>query len=256
MDPIAFSLGPISIRWYGILISSAVALGTFLAVNEGKRRGIDPEHILNLIILVVPLGFLGARLYYVIFKWDYFGKNPSEIFAVWHGGLAIHGALIFGTAAAYFYIRRNRLDFWRLTDVLAPSIVLGQALGRWGNFFNQEAHGGPVGYEFISRFPEFIQRGMFIEGQFYHPTFLYESLWNMGVFVVLLLFRRRGIAKKGDIFLGYIVLYSLGRLVIESLRMDSLMFGPFRAAQIVSVLAMGLASLLIVSHHRGLGSKN
>lgn len=161
-----------------------------------------------------------------------------------------------GIAAGYFYVRKYKLGFWNMADVMAPAIALGQAIGRWGNFFNQEAHGGPVSVDFISRFPEFIQQGMLIKGQYYHPTFLYESLWNLFVFAVLMYLQRRKAIKSGDIFLSYLALYSAGRFFIEGLRTDSLMLGPLRMAQLVSLLAIVLAIGLLAKNHFTAESKS
>ncbi|MGI6553058.1 MAG: prolipoprotein diacylglyceryl transferase [Bacillota bacterium] len=235
VDPIAVTIGPFAIHWYGVFIAFALALGTYLAYLEAGRQGLNPEHILNLVLVAVPLAFIGARLYYVVFSWELYQGNFLEMISVWHGGLAIHGGLLGGIIGGYLYVRRQRLHFWQIADVAAPSIILGQAIGRWGNFINQEAHGGPVSAEFISRFPPFIQKGMLINGQYYHPTFLYESLWNLMVFLFLLWWRRRKGLVHGQVFLNYLILYSLGRFFIEGLRTDSLMLGPFRVAQLVSV---------------------
>jgi len=247
LNPIAIEIGPLAIRWYGILISSALAIGTFLAYREAKRQDIDPEHILNLVLLAAPAAIIGARLYYVIFSWRDYVHNPVEIFIVWHGGLAIHGGLLGGILVGYFYIRKHKLNFWQIADIVAPSIILGQAIGRWGNFFNQEAHGGPVSYEFISKFPGFIQEGMYIGGQYYHPTFLYESSWNLLVFLFLIFLRKRHSLPYGIVFLSYLVLYSLGRFYIEGLRTDSLMFGPIRVAQLLSlILIVGAGTVIFL----------
>ena len=252
MDPVAFQIGAFPIRWYGILMSSAIAVAAFMAYKESERQGIDPEHILNLIIIAIPAAILGARLYFVIFSGNlsFYLKNPFEILATWHGGLAIHGGLIAGIAAGYFYVMKSNLSFLKMADLIAPSIPLGQAIGRWGNFFNQEAHGGPVSYAFISRFPEFIQKGMYIDGQFYHPTFLYESLWDLLVFMFLIFLRRKNFIKTGDVFFSYLLLYSSGRFFIEGLRTDSLMLGPIRVAQLVSLAAAVIAVVLIVRNHK------
>lgn len=258
MDPVAFHIGNLPIRWYGILISSAIALGVIVAHRECKRQGINPDHILNLTIIVIPAAIIGARLYFVIFSGNlnYYLSNPGEILATWHGGLAIHGGLIAGVAAGYFYVRKYKLKFWEMADLFAPSIALGQAVGRWGNFFNQEAHGGPVSFDFISRFPEFIQEGMLIKGQYYHPTFLYESVWDFSVFLFLIFLRRKEIIKTGDIFLSYLALYSSGRFLIEGLRTDSLMLGPFRVAQLVSVIVVAVSLFLILKRHKKEGSRS
>ncbi len=225
MDPIAFELGPISVRWYGVLMSTALALGTFLAYREAKRQDIDPEQVLNLVIIAAPLAFIGARAYYVIFQWSYYSRHPGEIPAIWHGGLAIHGALIMGVFAGYLFVRWQGLNFWQMADLVAPSIVLGQAIGRWGNFFNQEAYG----------YPTDLPWAMYIDGAYRHPTFLYESLWDFAVFLLLLWFRRRKKQVQGEVFLLYAIMYSLGRFIVEGFRTDSLMLGNLRMAQVISV---------------------
>ena len=246
MNPIAFHLGPWPIHWYSILVASAFALGIILASYHAEKRGVDLDKFTNLVLLIIPAAIIGARLYYVIFNWGYYSANPAEIPAVWHGGLAIHGGILGGFLAGFWYIRRHKdLRLWMLADIVAPSLILGQAIGRWGNFFNQEAHGGPVSEEFISKFPEFIQKGMFIDGLYYHPTFLYESLWNLLVFFVLLYLLRRKPLPEGFVAMAYLILYSVGRFCIESLRTDSLMLGPFRMAQVVSVAAIIFATTFI-----------
>lgn len=235
LNPIALQLGPFTIYWYGVIITFAFILGTILAYYHTQKTDIDPEHILNLLILIIPASIIGARLFQVFSEWDYYGSNPFEIFAIWHGGLAIHGGLIGGFLVGFFYVRKHRLDFWKLADIFAPSIILGQAIGRWGNFINQEAYGSAVSSAFISHFPGFIQRQMFIGGQYHHPAFLYESAWDLLVFIILMIYLRRR-HFKGQIMLLYLTLYSVGRFFIESIRLDSLMWGPFRSAQFLSVL--------------------
>ncbi|MBC7324684.1 MAG: prolipoprotein diacylglyceryl transferase, partial [Moorella sp. (in: Bacteria)] len=217
IDPVAVHLGPLAIRWYGLIMATAFLIGIALACRRSAQNQLDPNHILNLMIVVIPVAIIGARFYYVAFEWASYRDNFWEIFAVWHGGLAIHGGLIGGTLAGIWYARRYKLPVWLLADIVAPSLILGQAIGRWGNFINQEAHGGPVTPEFIAHFPGFIQRQMFIEGQYYHPTFLYESLWNLAVFGFLTWFwpRRR---FSGEVALLYLGLYSAGRFFIEELR--------------------------------------
>lgn len=235
LDPVALQLGPFTIYWYGVLITLAFILGTILAYYHATKTDIDPEHILNMLILIIPASIIGARLFQVLSLWDDYKSNPLEIIATWHGGLAIHGGLIGGFLVGYFYIRKHRLDFWKLADIFAPSIILGQAIGRWGNFINQEAYGSAVSRAFISYFPDFIQRQMFINGQYHHPAFLYESAWDLMIFIVLMVYLwRRHFA--GQIMLLYLALYSVGRFFIESIRLDSLMWGPFRSAQLLSVL--------------------
>jgi phosphatidylglycerol:prolipoprotein diacylglycerol transferase len=240
IDPVAFQIGPLQIRWYGIIMATAFLTGIYLALRRAEQNRVDPNHILNMVTLIIPAAIIGARAYYVFFEWPSYQHNPWEALAIWHGGLAIHGGLLGGTLAGIWYARRHKLSVSLLADILAPSIILGQAIGRWGNFINQEAHGGPVSPEFMAHFPEFIRRQMFIEGQYYHPTFLYESLWNLAVFTFLTWYwpRKR---FTGEVALLYLGLYSAGRFFIEGLRTDSLMLGPVRVAQLVSLLLIILA---------------
>lgn len=245
IDPVAISIGPLSIRWYGIIMASAFLLGIYLAYQRAQRNNIDPNHILNMVTLIIPASIIGARLYYVIFTWDNYRNAPLEAFAIWHGGLAIHGGIAGGLLAGLFYVYRYKIPVWKTADIIAPSLILGQAIGRWGNFINQEAHGGPVTEQFMSYFPTFIKNQMFIDGQYYHPTFLYESIWDFAVFIILTL---RWPYKKveGEIAFLYLILYSIGRFFIEGLRTDSLMFGPIRVAQLVSIILIIVGSAGIV----------
>ena len=245
MDPIAFQIGPIAVRWYGILMSSALAIGTLLAYREAVRQKLDPDQIINLVIIAAPLAFIGARAYYVIFRWSYYSTNPSEIPAIWHGGLAIHGALIAGVLAGYFFVKWQKLKFWQIADIVAPSIILGQAIGRWGNFFNQEAYG----------YPTDLPWAMYIDGAYRHPTFLYESLWDLGVFLFLLWYRRRKGIKHGEVFLIYAILYSAGRFIVEAFRTDSLMLGSLRAAQVISIIIIMAAVGLIYYRRKKLAKE-
>ncbi|MTV50614.1 prolipoprotein diacylglyceryl transferase [Heliobacillus mobilis] len=224
-DPIAFQIGPITVHWYGILISSALLIGTLLAQRETVRHGIDPDFLYNLVLWAVPLALIGARVYYVVFNWKYYQNDPSEVIAIWHGGIAIYGALLTAFAVGWFYTRRHGVSFWQMADIAAPSLILGQAIGRWGNFFNQEAYGYPTN----------LPWAMMIAGEMRHPTFLYESLWDFSGFLFLLWLRRRPTVRRGEVFLAYLVYYSTGRFFIEGLRMDSEMLGDFRLAQVIAV---------------------
>lgn len=234
MNPIAFYIFGISIKWYGVFIAAGIALGLIIAKYNCKFREINFDTFLDVVLIALPIGIIGARLYYVAFQFNDYKDNLMNIFNIRQGGLAIHGGILFALIAAYIVTKYKKVDFFKMTDVAAPSIIIAQALGRWGNFFNGEAHGGPVSYEFIKNFPLFIQNGMYIDGVYYQPTFLYESIWNLSVFILLMLLLRKS-KTSGIVFFTYIGLYSIGRFFIEGLRTDSLMFGPFRIAQLVSL---------------------
>jgi phosphatidylglycerol:prolipoprotein diacylglycerol transferase len=193
----------------------------------------------------VPAGLIGARLYYVIFQFNEYQYNLIDIVNIRQGGLAIHGGILFALVTAFLVARNKKVDFLKIADIAAPSVILAQALGRWGNFFNSEAHGGPVSYEFIKHFPLFIQNGMLIDGVYYQPTFLYESLWDVSVFVILMLLLRK-VKMNGLVFFTYVGLYSIGRFFIEGQRTDSLMLGPVRVAQLVSLVGMAIWLVFLV----------
>ena len=235
IDPIAFEAGPFHVRWYGIIMTAAFMTGTILAYRRATRVGMNPEHIINIITLIIPSAIIGARLYYVIFTWSEYSYDPLSVLAIWQGGLAIHGGILGGVLAGLWYVRKHGLHLWNTADILAPSLILGQAIGRGGNFINQEAHGGAVSLEFIRHFPNFIKDQMYIDGRFYNPTFLYESAWDFGVFLFLIYYWPRQ-KISGEVSLLYLILYSAGRFVIEGLRTDSLMLGPIRVAQIISLI--------------------
>jgi phosphatidylglycerol:prolipoprotein diacylglycerol transferase len=257
LDPIAFQLGPIAVHWYGIIMGSAVFLGLWLAMREAKRQGLNPDLFVDLIMWGVPISILGARSYYVMLEWDQYRNNLGDIIAVWEGGLAIHGALIAAVLTGIVFAWVKKISFWHLADIAAPSIILGQAIGRWGNFMNQEAHGGPVSEAYISIFPQFIQTQMFIDGQYYHPTFLYESLWNLFVLGLLLWVRKQDWIKRGELFLSYLMMYSVGRFFIEGMRTDSLMLtDAIRMAQFISLIIILSTILLIWGRRKRLTENN
>lgn len=234
MNPTAFSIGGFDIRWYGILIAIGIILGIVIAQYNCKWREADYDNLLNIVLLSLPIGIIGARLYYVVFEFKNYENNIIDAFNIRNGGLAIHGGLIFAIGTALIYTKIKKLNFINFADVAAPSIILAQALGRWGNFFNQEAHGDVVSFEFIKHFPMFIQKGMNINGIYYNPTFLYESTWNIIVFIILMFLLRKS-NKNGIVFFTYIGLYSIGRFIIEGMRTDSLMIGNIRMAQLISL---------------------
>lgn len=231
MNPVAFKIFGIDIMWYGILITTGIILGTYLAIKQTRKIGFDEEVLLDLLIFAIPSAILGARIYYVIFSWDYYKNNPYEILNIRGGGLAIHGAILGAVISAIIFCKIKKVNFWLVADIAAPSLILGQAIGRWGNFINQEAHGGPTD----------LPWGIIVDGQKVHPTFLYESLWDFLIFLFLLWYRKRKAYFKGEIFLIYLSLYSLGRFFIEGLRTDSLMIGNFRVAQLISILIIILS---------------
>jgi len=238
INPVAFNIGSISVRWYGILMSVAVVIGTYLAMREARRQGVSTDRLLDLVTIGVPVSWIGARIYYVIFNWDYYSKHLTEIPKVWEGGLAIHGGILTAIAFGIWFARKHAMSFWQLADIAAPSFILGQAIGRWGNFFNQEAYG----------YPTDLPWAMYIDGAYRHPTFLYESLWNFAIFSFLM-WRKAKFKLQGNVFLTWIGLYSLGRFFIEGLRTDSLMLGPLRMAQVISLIFLA-ATVFVVYWRR------
>lgn len=248
--PIIREIGPFTIRWYGVLIASAVLIGVSLSQALAKRRSVDPELLGDLAIWLVVGAIPCARLYYVLFEWQSYAQNPQDILAIWKGGIAIHGAILGGLLATLIFARIQKIPFWQLADLVAPSLILGQAIGRWGNFFNSEAFGRPTDLPWKLFIPVDRRPPGYQQFEYFHPTFLYESLWNLGVFALLIgLFfwglRHSGRLKIGTLFLSYLIAYSSGRFWIEGLRMDSLMLGPLRIAQVVSLvqIAIGLLGL-------------
>ncbi|MFD7525660.1 prolipoprotein diacylglyceryl transferase [Paenibacillus chitinolyticus] len=240
LNPVAFKLGPISVHWYGIILGTAALIGLLLVIREGKRFKLQPEFFMDLLLIGVPSAIVAARIYYVAFQWENYKNNLSEIIAIWHGGIAIYGALIGAIIAALIYVRRKGYSFWRIADICAPGLIVGQMIGRWGNFVNQEAHGGPVSESFLRNtlhLPNWIVNQMNIEGIFYHPTFLYESVWNFVGLLLLFWLRRRPFLRAGELFMSYFIWYSLGRFFIEGLRTDSLDFtGPAWLASLLNGL--------------------
>ena len=238
-DPIFVEIGNIQIRWYGVLIAAAILIGTMLALKQIRKKNIDEDKFMNVLLVSIPAGFLTARLYYVLFNWEYYSRNLKEIPAVWHGGLAIHGGILGSFFVAWFMLKYYRISFWECADAVAPSFILGQAIGRWGNYFNQEAYGYEVD-------PSEIPWAMWIDGAYRHPTFLYESLWNIMVFFLLIILREKLRLRPGVLFATYIGAYSAGRFFIEGFRTDSLMLGPLRMAQVISLVFILLSVILIL----------
>lgn len=235
----------LTVRWYGVLIASAMALGLWLAAREARRRGESPDDLLRAGEVALIAGLVGARLYYVLFNLDYYQTQPWwRVFAVWEGGLAIHGGLLGGLLAGGAYVWSRNLPVGTYLDIVAPYLALGQAIGRWGNFFNEEAFGRPTDLPWKLYISEPHRPVPYLDQAYFHPTFLYESLWDLGVCLVLLFgLRRRWQHAPGALFLAYLGLYSVGRFWIEGLRTDSLMLGSLRVAQLASVLAVVAAAV-------------
>uniref|UniRef100_UPI00403F3D6D prolipoprotein diacylglyceryl transferase n=1 Tax=Oceanobacillus sp. FSL K6-2867 TaxID=2954748 RepID=UPI00403F3D6D len=251
LDRVFLELGPFTVYWYGIIIAFGAILGVYLATKEANRLGLEKDLLIDFIVFAVPVAIIFARIYYVTFEWERYADGPWwGVFAIWEGGIAIHGAIIGGVLTAIVFSRVRNISFWQLADIIAPSLILAQAIGRWGNFMNQEAHGGPISqatYESFHQYlPDFIMNQMTINGVIYHPTFLYESFWNIVVFTILILMRKYN-PLRGEIFLGYAILYSIGRFFIEGMRTDSLyVFGELRTAQAISIVIIAVSIILII----------
>lgn len=247
IDPVAFNLGLLSVRWYGIIIAVGILLGYFVAQRALVKAGLHKDTLVDIIFYSALFGFIAARIYFVIFQWPYYAENPSEIIKIWHGGIAIHGGLIGGFIAGVIVCKVKNLNPFQIGDIVAPSIILAQGIGRWGNFMNHEAHGGSVSRAFLEQLhlPNFIIENMYINGQYYHPTFLYESIWDVAGFIILVNIRKH--LKLGETFFLYLTWYSIGRFFIEGLRTDSLMLtSNIRVAQLVSILLILISISLIV----------
>ena len=239
MNSVLLDLGYIQIYWYSVCIVVGMAVGMFLVYREAKKRDISESVMTDLIFYTIIFAIIGARLYYVIFDWKKYSNNLLEIFEIWHGGLAIHGAIIAGGIFLILHCKKRKLDTLKILDICAVGLIIGQAIGRWGNFFNQEVFGTEVSIDFLKHLflPGFIIDGMKIGGVYHHPLFLYESLWCLIGFGVLLFVRRRRYIKTGQIFGLYCMWYSLGRFFLEGMRVEeyNLKIGSFKVAQIVSV---------------------
>ncbi len=244
---VAFNLFGIPIHWYGIIIATGLIIGVILGVLEAKRRGYRSEMVLDFMLLAIPIGIICARLYYVAFAWETYADNILKAFAIWEGGLAIYGAVIGGVIAALIFYKWRRISIGEMLDIAAPSLIIAQGIGRWGNFVNQEAYGVMITDTAWQWFPAGVQ----IDGNWHMATFFYEFAWNMIVFVILMLLRKK-IKVRGGVFALYGVLYGFGRFWIESLRTDSLMLSSLRISQIVSLVLIvgGILYLVIMSRRK------
>lgn len=238
MDRVALDLGFIQIYWYSVFIFLGVFFASMVILRETKRQHINQDFMINLIFYGVIFGLIGARLYYVLFNLDYYLINPQDIIKVWEGGLAIHGGIIFGLLFLLFYAHKYKVNIVRLLDIVVVGLIIGQAIGRWGNFFNSEAYGPITTLSFLKsiHLPQFIIDGMNIDGFYRQPTFFYESLWCFIGFILLVILRRTKYWKLGMCTSFYLIWYGVERFFVESLRTDSLMFMNFKVAQIVSLL--------------------
>jgi len=266
-DPVAFTLFGKEVYWYGILIASGVLIGVLMAMRRAKKLGYNPDHIVDFCLLAIPLAIIGARLFYVLTYKDpngvnpYF-QNPISMLYVWQGGLAIFGGVIGGALGAWIFYKWRKIPFWDLADIAAPSLILGQAIGRWGNFINQEAFGyavinpdwqwfpAAVWIDNLAKCTDPLCKGAEYGIHWHMATFFYESMWNLLVFVILLLIFKAKKRRPGDVFASYIVLYSLGRAVVEGLRTDSLMVAGFRINQVISIVMMIAGVVFLILRHR------
>lgn len=258
--PEGFSIGPFFVRFYGIILMSGAVAGAFLATREAKRRGYDPEIVWDLFIYLLIGGIIGARIWHVLtpspssgVTTGWYLSHPLDALAIWKGGLGIPGAVIGGLIALYFYSRRTGINFAEWTDIASPSLALGQAIGRWGNFVNQELYGAPTNLPWKIYIDPAHRLASYQNVEYYHPLFLYESLWNlMNLFLLLWISRRfAGSLKKGDIFLTYLIVYPVGRFLLDFLRLDASLVGGININQtVMAVVALCAGAALYLRHRR------
>lgn len=249
MNRVFVSIGNFNIYWYSVLIVVAVIIGMFFSLKQAEKNGLTRAFLYDLIFYLIPIAIVGARLYYVIFNFYVFKDNLLDIFKIWEGGLAIYGAVIASIIFTIYYCKKKDKSILLTLDTLVPYLILGQSIGRWGNFINQEAHGAVTTLEYLKsmHLPNFIIEGMYINGSYYIPTFLYESLWCLLGFIVLLIIRKQNKDKdRGIILFSYFIWYGIGRFFIEGLRTDSLYLGVFRISQIVSILLILIGIIGII----------
>lgn len=250
LNPVAFQLGSLSVKWYGIIMAVAIVLATWMAITEGKKRQIIPDDFVDLLLWAVPLGYVGARIYYVIFEWGYYSRHPDQIIAIWNGGIAIYGGLIAGLIVLLVFCYKRFLPPFLMLDIITPGVMAAQVLGRWGNFMNQEAHGSPTSLHFLEslHLPEFIIQQMKINGVYYQPTFLYESFFNLiGLILILSLRHKKHLFKQGEVFMCYLMWYAVVRFFVEGLRTDSLyIWGTIRVSQALSCILFIVTLILFI----------
>ena len=255
---IAFQIGPLPllgtvvIRWYGILMALSIVVALWLCHRQARREKLPADDIISVAQWAILAGLVGARLYEVIFNWDYYGAYPRKILAVWEGGLAIHGGLIVGPLVGVLLAWRWHVPILRGLDVAAPSFAIGQAIGRWGNFFNEEAFGQPTNLPWKLYISPPHRPPGYAQFDYFHPTFLYESMWDLAMFILLVAWLRPRLREQpGALFFAYIGVYSIGRFLIEGIRLDSFWVGPFRVAQLASLVGVLVAVVgLAWTRHR------
>ena len=253
MNRTILSIGNFHIYCYSVLIATGIIIGLYLLMKEASKQNISKDTIIDIAFYTIIWGIVGARIYYVIFNIKPYLSNPISILYVWEGGLAIYGAIIAGFITLVYQTKKKNIALGKLTDMIVPSLILAQAIGRWGNFFNQEAHGGIVTLEFLKKIhiPNFIIKGMYINGNYYHPTFFYESLWCLLGFILLVIIRRLlKNSKDGTLTFIYLIWYGIGRFFIEGLRTDSLYLGMFRISQIVSIVIIIIGIIGLIYNKR------
>jgi len=242
----SFSIGPLNISYYALCILLGAFVSFLLARREWIKKGLPGNVLADFYINCLIVGIIGARIWYVLFNLGYYIQHPGQIIAIWQGGLAIQGGLMLGIAYAYYFFKKKGINFLDACDSILPYVLIAQAIGRWGNFFNQEAYGNVVTYQELrsQMIPSFVIDHMFINGAYRQPTFLYESIWCIIAFIIIRLLIKLVKLKVGQSALLYLILYSVGRFFIEGLRADSLMIGGLRTAQMVS-LVMIVASIIL-----------
>ena len=248
MDRVALDLNFIQIYWYSIFVFVGMLVACIVIYKEAKKRGVSDESLINLTFSTVLWGIIGARLYYVVFNMPYYLKNPIEILELWHGGLAIHGGILFGFIAIIAHCKKNHTNIMRMLDIIVVGLIIGQAIGRWGNFFNSEAYGAITTLEKLQSqgIPQFVIDGMYILGNYRQPTFFYESVGCAFGFLAMLIIRCGKYLRRGNLTAFYLVWYGTLRFLIEGLRTDSLMFGPLKMAQIVSVIFVLIGLIIFI----------
>lgn len=258
LNPIALHLGPFQIHWYGVIIACGVILALIVSIREGRRQGIPEDDFYDYLLWALPIAIICARIYYVVFQWPYYAQHPDEIIAIWDGGIAIYGAIIGGFVVMAVFCRFHRISLWTMLDVVSPAVIMAQGIGRWGNFMNQEAFGKITSKAALQaqHLPSWLIQQMDIQGAYRVPTFFYESMWDLAGFIFLIIVRRQThILKKGEVFLAYIIWYGAGRFVIEGMRTDSLMLGPIRISQLLSVILVIVAVSVLIWRRRHYGSQ-